>query len=232
MRASAGRYPLKCHPMDNAQSFLVVDDHPMIRLAMADALRARFPELRVESRGSAEDALELLKVELKKSKKILWWVLIDLGLPGLGGLAAIRHVLELGPQIKIITISGSDDELQVGACLGAGSTAFISKGAPMEDMIALVSLAVDGSLQIGAWLTSSGAADSASIRRIALTDRQLQVLSMICEGNSNKQIADSLGITEITAKSHVGAIFRELQVVSRTQAVLVAQRLGLFTNKT
>lgn len=228
----AGCYPLKCSPMDNAQSFLVVDDHPMIRLAMADALRSRFPDMRVESRGSAEDALDLLKAELKKSKKTLWWVLIDLGLPGLGGLAAIRHVLELGPQIKIITISGSDDELQVGACLGAGSTAFISKGAAMEDMIALVSRAVDGSLQSGAWLTSSGAADSAAIRRIALTDRQLQVLSMICEGNSNKQIADSLGITEITAKSHVGAIFRELQVVSRTQAVLVAQRLGLFTNKT
>lgn len=218
--------------MDTAQSFLVVDDHPMIRLAMADALRSRFPDLRVESRSSAEDALELLKAELKKSKKMLWWVLIDLGLPGLGGLAAIRHVLALGPQVKIITISGSDDELQVGACLGAGSTAFISKGAPMEDMIALVSRAVDGSLQSGGWLTSSGPADSAAIRRIALTDRQIQVLSMICEGNSNKQIADSLGITEITAKSHVGAIFRELHVVSRTQAVLVAQRLGLFTNKT
>jgi ATP/maltotriose-dependent transcriptional regulator MalT len=90
---------------------------------------------------------------------------------------------------------------------------------------------LEGELQTGEWLSSSGAADSASIKRITLTDRQLQVLSMICQGNSNREIADSLGITEITAKSHVGAIFRELQVVSRTQAVLVAQRLGLFTNK-
>ncbi|MEY3265067.1 MAG: hypothetical protein RL717_2544, partial [Pseudomonadota bacterium] len=122
-------------------------------------------------------------------------------------------------------------ELQVGACLGAGSSAFISKGAPMEDMLSLVSRALEGELQTGEWLSSSGAADSASIKRITLTDRQLQVLSMICQGNSNREIADSLGITEITAKSHVGAIFRELQVVSRTQAVLVAQRLGLFTNK-
>ncbi len=217
--------------MDKAQSFLVVDDHPMIRLAMADALRARFPELRVESCSNAEDGIALLEAALKKSKKIRWWVLIDLGLPGLGGLAAIRRVLSLGPEISIITVSGSDDELQVGACLGAGSSAFISKGAPMEDMLSLVSRALEGELQPGEWLSSSGAADSASIKRITLTDRQLQVLSMICQGNSNREIADSLGITEITAKSHVGAIFRELQVVSRTQAVLVAQRLGLFTNK-
>jgi ATP/maltotriose-dependent transcriptional regulator MalT len=89
---------------------------------------------------------------------------------------------------------------------------------------------VEGTLIKGTWLSARGLADSSALTRIALTERQVQVLSMICQGMSNREIADQLGITEITAKSHVGGIFRELHVASRTQAVLVAQKLGLFVN--
>lgn len=211
-------------------SLLIVDDHPMIRVALADALRARFPALRLETCGDAESGVALLKAELRKKKDHPWWVLMDLGLPGLGGLEAIRTVIALGEAIRVITISGNDDELQVGAAIGAGASAFISKAAPLDDTVTIVAQAIDGNLIRGTWLSVHGLADSASLNKIALTERQVQVLSMICQGMSNREIADSLGISEITAKSHVGAIFRELQVSSRTQAVLVAQRLGLFSN--
>lgn len=211
-------------------SLLIVDDHPMIRVALADALRARFPALRLETCGDAESGIALLKGELRKKKDHPWWVLMDLGLPGLGGLEAIRTVIALGEAIRVITISGNDDELQVGAAIGAGASAFISKAAPLDDTVTIVAQAIDGNLIRGTWLSAHGLADSGSLNKIALTERQVQVLSMICQGMSNREIADSLGISEITAKSHVGAIFRELQVSSRTQAVLVAQRLGLFSN--
>ncbi len=211
-------------------SLLIVDDHPMIRTALADALRTRFPRLRLETTGDAESGIALLKADLKKKKDQLWWVLIDLGLPGIGGLEAIRSVLALGSTVRTITISGNDDELQVGACFGAGASAFISKAAPIDDTVTIVAQAIDGTLLKGTWLSARGLADSSALNRIALTDRQLQVLSMICQGKSNREIADSLGISEITAKSHVGGIFRELHVASRTQAVLVAQKLGLFVN--
>lgn len=211
-------------------SLLIVDDHPMIRVALADALRARFPALRLETCGDAESGVALLKAELRKKKDHPWWVLMDLGLPGLGGLEAIRTVIALGEAIRVITISGNDDELQVGAAIGAGASAFISKAAPLDDTVTIVAQAIDGNLIRGTWLSAHGLADSGSLNKIALTERQVQVLSMICQGMSNREIADSLGISEITAKSHVGAIFRELQVSSRTQAVLVAQRLGLFSN--
>lgn len=216
--------------MTTLPSLLIVDDHPMIRAAMADALRARFPKLRLETSGDAESGLALLKAELKKKKDHPWWVLVDLGLPGMGGLEALRRMQELGPSVRAITVSGNDDELQVGACFGAGAAAFISKAAPTDDTVTIVAQAIDGTLLKGTWLSARGLADSSSLNRIALTDRQLQVLSMICEGKSNREIADSLGISEITAKSHVGGIFRELHVASRTQAVLVAQKLGLSAN--
>ncbi len=216
--------------MTTLPSLLIVDDHPMIRVALADALRARFPRLRLETAGDAETGIALLKAELKKKKDHPWWVLMDLGLPGLGGLEAIRRVLALDAAVRVITISGNDDELQVGACFGAGTAAFISKAAPIDDTVTIVAQAIDGTLLKGTWLSARGLADSSALAHIALTDRQLQVLSMICQGMSNREIADSLGISEITAKSHVGGIFRELHVASRTQAVLVAQKLGLFAN--
>lgn len=216
--------------MTSPASLLIVDDHPMIRSALADALRARLPALRIETCGDAETGVALLKAELRKKKEQSWWVLMDLGLPGLGGLEAIRTVLALGSSVRVITISGNDDELQVGAAIGAGVSAFISKAARLDDTVTVVAQAVDGTLIRGTWLSAHGLADSGSLNKIALTERQVQVLSMICQGMSNREIADSLGISEITAKSHVGGIFRELQVASRTQAVLVAQRLGLFRN--
>ena len=216
--------------MHATPSLLIVDDHPIIRAALADALRKRFPRLRLESVGDAESGIALLKQELKKRKSQPWWVLIDLGLPGMSGLAAITQLLALSDTVQVIAISGNDDALQVGACFGAGAAAFISKAAPTEDAITIVAQAVEGTLIKGTWLSARGLADSSALNRIALTERQVQVLSMICQGMSNREIADQLGITEITAKSHVGGIFRELHVASRTQAVLVAQKLGLFAN--
>ena len=216
--------------MHGSPSLLIIDDHPIIRAALADALRKRFSRVRLEAVGDAESGIALLKQELKKRKSAPWWVLIDLGLPGMGGLAGITHLLALSDSVQVIAVSGNDDALQVGACFGAGAAAFISKAAPTEDAIRIVAQAMEGALIKGTWLSARGLADSSVLNRIALTERQLQVLAMICQGMSNREIADQLGITEITAKSHVGGIFRELHVASRTQAVLVAQKLGLVAN--
>ena len=176
--------------------------------------------------------MDFLRSQLPSSTAESWLVLMDLGLPGLGGLEAIRHVLSLSESLTLITVSGNDDDLQVSACLGSGSFAFISKAAPFDDTMEVISQAIHGTLQKGTWLSARGIDDASRLARITLTDRQIQVLAMICQGSSNRDIADKLGITEITAKSHVGSIFRSLGVASRTQAVLVAQRLGLSTNNT
>ncbi|OUT95824.1 MAG: hypothetical protein CBC01_08755 [Betaproteobacteria bacterium TMED41] len=217
--------------MSQVYKFLIVDDHPMIRDSMADALTNKFISSTVKKVDSSESALEFLTPFARQGKDSSWWVLMDLGLPGISGLAAIRLLLALGPVIKLITVSGNDDELQVGACLGAGVEAFISKGAPMEDTLELISGIASGEIKSGAWLSANGICDTSEIKKIQLTERQMQVLSMVCQGKTNREIASALGITEITAKSHVGGIFKELHVINRTQAVLVAQRLGITSNK-
>ena len=211
--------------------FVVIDDHPLIRESMKAVLSDYFKVSRVEVFPSVEAALELLTAELKLKEQSDWWVLMDLGLGGISGLAAIRLMLALGKKINLITMSGNDDELHVGACLGAGVRAFISKGTDIDNITDLLSSFINKKEKDGVWLSINGIVEGSVIPKIRLTERQTQVLSMICEGRSNKDIAFSLGITEITAKSHVGGIFKELKVMNRTQAVLAAQKLGLVTSK-
>tara|TARA_A100001011_G_C14012915_1_gene716200 strand:+ start:72 stop:728 length:657 start_codon:yes stop_codon:yes gene_type:complete len=216
--------------MSTPLKFLIVDDHPMIRESMGDALESKFEGAIVKKIDSSENALEFLTPFARQGKESSWWVLMDLGLPGISGLAAIRLILALGSVIKLITVSGNDDELQVGACIGAGVLAFVSKGASIDDTLELIDNLIEEKIKPGAWLSSRGLSNTQEIKKIQLTDRQMQVLSMICQGKTNREISSALGITEITAKSHVGGIFRELHVINRTQAVLVAQRLGITSN--
>ena len=94
-------------------------------------------------------------------------------------------------------------------------------------IVELIGRALRGQLYEQEWLTSEGPKSLEGLQRVHLTSRQLEVLGLICQGMTNRQIADKLDIIEATAKAHVSAIFKELGVVSRTQALLAAQRLGL-----
>ncbi len=199
---------------------------------METALNETFPNSIVKAYSSLEESLSCFNgSNANNEPEGVWWVLMDLGLKGITGLAAIRVILSVEAKIKLITVSGNDDELQVGACFGSGATAFISKGAPVAESMTLIQMLVNNQQPKSRWLSANGYCNVKDIRQIQLTDRQIQVLSMICEGKTNKDIAQALGITEITAKSHVGGIFKELRVVNRTQAVLVAQKLGIVSAK-
>ena len=199
---------------------------------METALNETFPGSIVMAYSSLEESLSCFNgSNVSHEPEGVWWVLMDLGLKGITGLAAIRVILSVEAKIKLITVSGNDDELQVGACFGCGATAFISKGAPVTESMTLIKTLVNNQQPKSRWLSANGYCNVKNIRQIQLTDRQIQVLSMICEGKTNKDIAQALGITEITAKSHVGGIFKELRVINRTQAVLVAQKLGIVSAK-
>ena len=127
---------------------------------------------------------------------------------GYNGFGCYQGILSVEAKIKLITVSGNDDELQVGACFGSGATAFISKGAPVAESMTLIKTLVNNEQPKSRWLSANGYCNVKDIRQIQLTDRQIQVLSMICEGKTNKDIAQALGITEITAKSHVGVFLK------------------------
>ncbi len=110
--------------------------------------------------------------------------------------------------------------------MGAGVRAFISKNTPPDRIVDLIGRALRKGLSEQVWLTIDGQQNLNNVNRIHLTARQLEVLSLVCKGYSNKQIADHTKTVEATAKAHVSAILRELGVENRTQALLVAQKLG------
>lgn len=211
--------------MDAKPFVLIVEDHPLYKQALDSLMRLSFPNARVESCNSADEAFAFLASQPTEVMPASV-ALLDLALPGLSGLQLIDRMRAEHPGMQMIAISGSDDPLRVGACLGAGVQAFVSKSTPPDRIVELIGRALRERLATQSWLAADGMRDLDSLKRVHLTSRQLQVLGLICSGMTNKQIADELRIIEATAKAHVSAIFKELGVVSRTQALLAAQRLG------
>lgn len=204
---------------------LIVEDHPLYKQALDSLMRLSFPDAVVASGGTAQEAFAFIDAQAPQmlAASVL---LLDLGLPGLSGLELIDQIHNRYPALQTVVVSGSDDPLRVSVCLGAGVRAFVSKSTPPDRIVDLIGRALRGELSAAVWLTMDGQRNLDSLQQVHLTSRQVQVLSLICQGYTNKQIADTLQIIEATAKAHVSAIFKELGVVSRTQALLAAQRLG------
>lgn len=208
------------------KNILVVEDHPLYRQALLKLLDFSLANISLSSCNSAEEALVILGKKTKAAEKTEWIVLLDLSLPGISGLSAIYEIQKINPDAKILVISATDDNLQVAASIGAGAKAFISKSAPPDLVVDLLNRFIKNEISKPEWITSEGERSIDQLPKVNLTARQIEVLLLICQGKTNRYIADSLNIIEATAKAHVSAIFRELNVLNRTQALLAAQRLG------
>ena len=200
---------------------LVVDDHPLYRGALGTLARTLFGESGVHEASNAESALATAgaMTDLKL-------VLLDFRLPGLNGAEAVQAFRKRFPQAAVVVVSASEDRREGQAAMRAGARAFLHKTASMETMAQAILAVLDGGLVSPDW---HGTADAAAFERASqeLTARQLEILSMLCQGLSNKEISLRLGLALITVKMHVSAIFRVLGVVNRTQAAVAARRLGL-----
>lgn len=196
---------------------LLVDDHPVFRSGVARLMETVYVNPEVLQAGDGRSA-----VELARGRRDLDLALVDLTLPGgMGGLAVVAQLRNLLPRLPIVVLSGSEGPEQAQAALEHGATAFLSKAVPAATIVdTLRRLAPDAT----APRTASDGPDQGGL--VSLTARQLDVLALICQGASNKEICATLGLAEQTVKGHVSAIFRALGVNNRTQAVLAAGRLG------
>jgi DNA-binding NarL/FixJ family response regulator len=206
---------------------LIVDDHPLYRLALKGAVAAACPGCEIfesDSIGGLFDALERHpRVDL---------LLLDLNLPGAYGFNALAHLRGSRPELPIIVVSASDDLLTIRQALAFGAQTFVSKSADA----AVIGERVRAVLR-GEDVTPSGlgperepglndGAQEIARRMALLTPQQFRVLGMLCAGRLNKQIGEDLQIMEATVKAHVTAILRKLGASTRTQAVLLAGRLA------
>jgi two-component system nitrate/nitrite response regulator NarL len=197
---------------------LIVDDHPLYREGIISALRERLGGVTVSGADSAEDGLAVLDknpdIEL---------VLIDLRLPGMDGFAALSLYGERFPAVARVVVSGDDDPALVQRAFAAGASGFIPKSLAVDDVAAAIRRVMQGELFVPPTQQEKPAAAAGNK---SLTLRQIEVLRLLGEGYTNKEIARALDITERTAKAHLAAIFEALNAENRTQAVIAAQRAG------
>ena len=206
-------------------SIIIIEDHPLYSEALKALLSREFKEHPIVVMPTLEKGCAAIEKARKQGEHPV--VLLDLALPDVTGVAAAVRITDQFPDCPLGIISASDDFVQVSTCLSAGARLFISKAAPPEALSQSVRSLLDDETPEAKWITQDGAKKVDERQAIHLTERQLEVLRLVCEGKSNRDIAAALGMAEITTKAHVSAIFRELRVVNRTQAVLAAQKYGL-----
>jgi DNA-binding NarL/FixJ family response regulator len=204
------------------QSALIVEDHPLYRGALIQLIQTVVGPEGTIAVSSAEAGLRALE-----TVSDLQVILLDMGLPGLNGVEAIRAFARERPQVPIIVVSASEDRQEANAALQAGAIVFLSKAVSIESITDVVRRVLSGAVLKPEWITANGAQSWGSAATVVLTPRQQETLVLLSNGHSNKEIGLRMGVAEITVKVHVSAVFRALDVVNRTQAVLVARRMGL-----
>ena len=209
---------------------LVVDDHPIMRGGLAAVLAQLGPDATVLQAADAAEALALIGRNADLDA-----VILDLALPGMDGLSAITEFGRARPELPVLVVSASEDARDAREALAKGALGYVPKSAGPRTLLSAIRLVLSGELYVPPLLlgepsapASAGPACEAGSVRQALTDRQIEVLRRVSEGQSNKAIARLLGLSEKTVKAHVTAIFRALNVVNRTQAAAAWRQTGLI----
>ena len=201
------------------KSLLIIDDHPVYRDALSEKLTRDLMAdgIEVAVASSANEGLDLIQHTNKH-----WVILLDVLMPGLSGLAAIKVFKEQRNVQHVVAISGLDEHAWEPKTATAGAALFLSKNSTAEFIIRQIKPLFD--LEIHDVVGKQ----PLEPKEFRLTQRQLEVLDLIAKGHSNKVIADYLDISEQTVKIHINLTFKELRVFNRTQAVLIAQKHQLL----
>lgn len=203
---------------------LVIDDHPVMLEGLASLAAQALPQHTVLKASSFAEGHRIAQAECPPDV-----VLLDPGLPDVPSALAIRSIVNAAPGASVMVISDSDQLHDQEVAWAAGAHAFASKSARPEALIAGLHAVANGQRVLVTPTEQREAPLAEKRHRGELSARQFDVLTALCEGLTNKLIAQHLQITEKTVKSHVTAIFEKLGVANRTQASLAARRLGLIT---
>ncbi|SEO91934.1 response regulator [Trujillonella endophytica] len=206
---------------------LLVDDHAHFRAGLR-ALLATAADLEVC--GEAASGEEALAVVGRTTPDV---VLLDLGMPGMGGVAATERLVAASPHARVLVLSMSDDDDSVFAALRAGARGYLLKGAGRGEILRSVRAVAEGeaifgpsiALRLAAFFATPPATPAEPFPE--LTAREREVLDLVARHRTNPQIADALGVSSKTVRNHVSNVFAKLQVADRATAAEVAQRSGL-----
>ncbi len=198
---------------------LTVDDHPMLREGIASAIGR---ETDMEVVGEADNGRIAVAVFRQLQPEI---TLMDLQMPEMGGVDATIAIRTEFPSAKIIILTTFAGDVQAGRALKAGACGYILKSALGEDLVNTIRAVHAGRRQVAPDIAEEIAIHAGAEN---LSDRELEVLQQVSTGKSNKELAQTLGISEDTAKAHLKSIFGKLNVRDRTEAVTVAAKRGIL----
>lgn len=196
---------------------LIVDDHPMMLEYLSGAVGKALPDAVVHTAGNLATALERAR-EVNPAL-----VLVDLGLPGCGGIDSVLQFRTAFPHVPTVVVSANDDYLSVRGALAVGAAGFIPKSSSPTVVVGALRLIAGGGRYIPPEALQARPADKGAVEPAdILTDRQRDVLARMLNGRSNAQIAKELDISEGTAKQHAHAVYAAFGVSSRADLILAA----------
>lgn len=210
---------------------LVIDDHPLIQDAVCGVLRRLDAGAAIDVAADCERGLDLAG-----DGRDLDLVLLDLNLPGVSGIPALKMWRRHYPDVPVIVLSATTDQQTVLAAIEAGAAGFVPKSSSSEVMVNALRLVLAGGKYLPPEVLSNARSNvtqrgrqaaTLCVETLGLSARQAEVLKFIARGASNKVICRELGLAERTVKAHVTAVFRALKVTNRTQAAIEAAKLGL-----
>jgi len=197
---------------------LLVDDHALLRTGVANIINQ---ERDLEVVAEAGNGVEAIEAYERHHPDV---TLLDLRMPVMEGVEVVRRIREKDPRARFIVLTTYDTDEEIARALKAGAKAYVLKDISADDLVNCIREVLAGKT----YLAPAAAAKLAEgVTRVQLTPRELSTLQLMAGGRANKEIANELGISERTVKTHLGHLFEKLGVTSRTEAIGVATRRGL-----
>jgi DNA-binding NarL/FixJ family response regulator len=201
---------------------LIADDHPIVRDGLRGMLTAE-PDFEVV--GEAADGAEVLALVESLSPDV---ILMDLRMPGIGGVEAIQTLAQRGSTARVLVLTTYDSDRDVLPALGAGATGYLLKDVPRAELLRAIRAAARGEAVLAPSVATRLVADLRHPAHEQLSDRELEVLTLIAQGETNRGAATRLFISEATVKTHLLHIYAKLDVGDRAAAVAAAYERGLL----
>ncbi len=209
---------------------VLVDDHAVVRRGV-QAYFENLPDLTVIGEaGDGQEAIELLDKWRTLGEPLPDVVLMDLRMPRMDGVSATAALRQRFPDIKVVVLTSFGEVERVHSALAEGAAGYVLKDADPVEIASAIRAAAAGEVHLDAAVAGQLARRVAAPKTgvSSLTTRERQILTLVAQGHSNREIADHLVISERTARTHVSRVLTKLHLSSRTQAALLAVREGLI----
>ncbi len=205
---------------------LIADDHALFRDGLALRLEQIVPDALVLQASNYAQIFKIIKHDTDVSV-----IVLDIEMQDMPWQEALHEIRKMAPKAAVIVVSASEDSRTIRSVMSTGVQGYIPKRSDSKVFDNAFKLVFDGGTYVPPILISNPPLNNLSTKSTGLktlTNRQSQVLDLIAQGKSNKQIAYDMGVSESTVKLHINALLRSLHVSNRTQAVITAQKLGII----